>query len=61
MNKKIRYCVFCGRYHIFRKRMQFPFKPLGMRRNDGKDGICSKGIIFVEELRRMRTDWTTSG
>ncbi len=46
------YCAFCGRYHTtLVKQSQFPYSRLGLKRTDGKDKICNKGLLFIELLK----------
>ena len=51
------YCAFCGRYHSkLKKRYQFPYSNKGMRRIDHKDNVCSRGLLFIDLLRKREPD-----
>lgn len=51
------YCAFCGRYHSnLKKRYRFPYYKKGIRRIDNKDNVCSRGLLFIDLLRKRETD-----
>lgn len=48
------YCAFCGRNHTkFKKRYNFPYYKKGISRIDRKDGLCKKGIVFIELVKLL--------